>query len=303
VINTVQFLYIITVAFFGYKLGMILVDTPIGMVLGIVGYLLALFAWFWIMPGLLDAFAMSTCIEMMKNRECINLVIRHQKFERAKRSFRIYQIFKLIRREMILEFQKAIPDKEMNLGLKKQVIEAFLQVNKPDSAAQKRQRNGAPIIRNDLIFSLIRLCGGSTCLGREECFILMKKIHLMQRVDQRSQNLMDRGSAREGVAPGNHPTAFFQLNNFIHAIEMVMNDVKLEPYVLTHKLLLTYYSGQEQVRMADIKKFFARFEQYFQPSDIQGFLKEVALLKREDDLVDIKEIASMVKNDVDMMPK
>lgn len=84
---------------------------------------------------------------------------------------------------------------------------------------------------------------------------------------------------------------------------MVMNDVKLEPYVLTHKLLLTYYSGQEIVRMTDIKKFFARFERYFQGSDIKGFLKEVALIKRQDDLIDIKEIASIIKNDVDMMPK
>lgn len=66
-----------------------------------------------------------------------------------------------------------------------------------------------------------------------------------------------------GQNEGNHPTAFIQLNKFIHAIEMVMNDVKLEPYVLTHKLLLTYYSGQEMVRMVDIKKFFARFERYF----------------------------------------
>lgn len=103
-INSVQFFYIVLVAYFGYKLGMILVDSPIGMVFGIIGYVVALNAWFWVMPELLDSFALSTCIEMMKNREIINTVIRYQKFERAKRSFRIYQIFKLIRREMIIEF-------------------------------------------------------------------------------------------------------------------------------------------------------------------------------------------------------
>lgn len=125
-INSVQFFYIVLVAYFGYKLGMILVDSPIGMVFGILGYIMAMVAWFFIMPELLDSFALSTCIEMMKNREVINIVIRQQKFERAKRSFRIYQIFKLIRREMIIEFQKALPDKEMNLGMKRQVMEAFL---------------------------------------------------------------------------------------------------------------------------------------------------------------------------------
>ena len=55
--------------------------------------------------------------------------------------------------------------------------------------------------------------------------------------------------------------------------------------------------------MTDLKKFFARFERYFQADDIRAFLAEVALIKRQDDQIDIKEIASIVKNDVDMFPK
>ena len=111
---------------------------------------------------------------------------------------------------MIIEFQKAIPDKEMDLKLKGQIIEAFLQLNRPESNAQKRQKNGAPIIRNDLIFSLIRLCGGSTCLNREECFILMKKIHCLQTIDDRyqAQEQRARGEIPLGHCEGNHPTAF-----------------------------------------------------------------------------------------------
>ena len=38
-----------------------------------------------------------------------------------------------------------------------------------------------PLLRNDQIFTLIRMCGGSGCLTKEECFILMKKIHLKQK--------------------------------------------------------------------------------------------------------------------------
>jgi hypothetical protein len=72
---------------------------------------------------------------MMKNRECINTVVQIQKQERAKRSFRIYQILKLIRREMIIEFRKNVPDKKLNLDLKKHIIDAFLQCNNPDSKA------------------------------------------------------------------------------------------------------------------------------------------------------------------------
>jgi hypothetical protein len=47
------------------------------------------------------------------------------------------------------------------------------------------------------------------------------------------------------------------------AIEMVMNDIKLDPYILVYKLLLTFYSGQEKITMSNFKKFFARIETYF----------------------------------------
>jgi hypothetical protein len=33
------------------------------------------------------------------------------------------------------------------------------------------------------------------------------------------------------------------------------------------------------------------------------FLKEVELLQRRDELVDINEIASMIRNDIELMPK
>ena len=101
----------------------------------------------------------------------------------------------------------------------------------------------------------------------------------------------------------NHPMGFIQLSNFISAIEMVLNDVKLDPYILTYKLLLTFYSGQEQITMGDMKKFFVRFETYFTGQDIMMFLKEVQMLERKDDLIDLKEIASMIKNDVEMFPR
>ena len=118
VINATQFFYTVLVIYFSNKLSMLLTDDVIGMALGFLGYILAVYAWFWIMPEMLDAYVVSTSVEMMKNRECVNKVIMQQKFEKAKRSFRIYQILKLIRREMIVEFQQSVPDREMNIGLK-----------------------------------------------------------------------------------------------------------------------------------------------------------------------------------------
>ena len=175
-------MYIVVVIYFSYKVSSLFTDSGIGIALGGVGILLSVYIWFWVVPDLLDSFVIMTSIEMMKNRDSVNQVVMLQKFERAKRSFRVYQILKLIRREMIIEFRKSIPDNEVNLGLKKQIIESFLQCHNPESKAQKNQKNGAPIIRNDLLFSLIRLCGGSKCLSQEECLILMKKVHVNQKI-------------------------------------------------------------------------------------------------------------------------
>jgi hypothetical protein len=59
---------------------MIASDSMIAIVLGGVGYILAFILWFGIMPSMLDSYALTTSIEMMKNRECVDIVIKHQKF-------------------------------------------------------------------------------------------------------------------------------------------------------------------------------------------------------------------------------
>jgi hypothetical protein len=59
---------------------------------------------------------------------------------------RIYQVFKLIRREMIVEFRKNVPDKKLNKELEKHIVESFLLCGTP----QDKQRGKiGPIIRND----------------------------------------------------------------------------------------------------------------------------------------------------------
>lgn len=97
--------------------------------------------------------------------------------------------------------------------------------------------------------------------------------------------------------------AHIQLHNLIRAIEMVLNDVKLDPFILVSKLLTTYYSGMQKVKFDDFKKFFNRFETYFISSDIVMFLREAEMLVRRDQLIDLDEIASMIRNDIECMPK
>ena len=185
ILNTTQFFYILSIIFLSFAIvtaptAFAAVSADSGklvahIIILILSILLLLWTWLRMIPSILSSYALTTNIEMMKDRDNINKVISSQRMERSKRSFRIYQVLKLIRREMIVEFRKQIPDKKMNEDNKKHVIESFLLCG---NTSDRSKGKIGPIIRNDQIFSLIRLCGGSTCLSKEECFILMKKIHV-----------------------------------------------------------------------------------------------------------------------------
>lgn len=69
--------------------------------------------------------------------------------ERARRSYRIYQVLKLIRREMAQELQQHIKDKRLRGFTKKQIIEQFEKLDGKKSKA----------VRGNAIKTLIRLCG------------------------------------------------------------------------------------------------------------------------------------------------
>lgn len=89
-INTMQLMYVLIVAYFGYKLGMILIDEVIGMALGFAGYVIGCITFFWVLPTMFDAFVITTSVEMFRNRECVDLVIKEMRFDRAKNTFRVY---------------------------------------------------------------------------------------------------------------------------------------------------------------------------------------------------------------------
>eukprot|EP00349_Pseudokeronopsis_sp_Brazil_P000979 CAMPEP_0202961714 /NCGR_PEP_ID=MMETSP1396-20130829/5788_1 /ASSEMBLY_ACC=CAM_ASM_000872 /TAXON_ID= /ORGANISM="Pseudokeronopsis sp., Strain Brazil" /LENGTH=162 /DNA_ID=CAMNT_0049681755 /DNA_START=1177 /DNA_END=1668 /DNA_ORIENTATION=- len=51
------------------------------------------------------------------------------------------------------------------------------------------------------------------------------------------------------------------------------------------------------------RQFFSEFDSYFEPGDIEGFLGEVAYLKRGSEEVALQELASMVRDDVEHFAK
>ena len=67
IINTTQLLYVICTLFFSYKLAGFLSDTAIGMVLFILALGINIYVWFWVMPDMLDAYALTTSVSNSYN--------------------------------------------------------------------------------------------------------------------------------------------------------------------------------------------------------------------------------------------
>ena len=85
ILNTSQFLYVLTILFVALKLCMmqdeiqkINGDTTKIIVHSMMiafGMMIAIAVWFMIIPSILTSFTMTTNIEMMKNKECMHKVI------------------------------------------------------------------------------------------------------------------------------------------------------------------------------------------------------------------------------------
>lgn len=153
IINTAQFFYIMTILFLSFKLTTVqfefqpLAGDSAGLAVHCVMLTFALillgYLWAYVIPQMLTSFTLTTNIEMMKDRQLVYKVISMQRMERSKRSFRIYQVLKLVRREMIVEFRKKVPDKKINKEVQKHIIESFL------ICGNTQDGKIGPILRND----------------------------------------------------------------------------------------------------------------------------------------------------------
>ena len=103
------------------------------------------------LPGILTAFSTATNIEMMKDRTLVEKVICYQKFEKAKRTFRVYQVLKLVRRELILAMGREPTDK----ALREQTTRFVESQFKLCGASAGKEIEVANL------HSLVRLCGSN----------------------------------------------------------------------------------------------------------------------------------------------
>lgn len=80
--------------------------------------------------------------------------------------------------------------------------------------------------------------------------------------------------------------------------------MKVDAYYLVYHLLAKlFFAGTEKVQYSELKHFFGEFATYFEDEDVQGFLQEVTYIKRGSDEVDISELASMIRDDVEYFRK
>lgn len=87
------------------------------------------------------------------------------------------------------------------------------------------------------------------------------------------------------------------------AIEAIINDVKVDAYYLVMNLFQLFFRGEEKVEYNEFKTFFGEFVTYFDQEDIDAFLREVQYIKRGSDEIYFQEVASLIRDDVELFPK
>ena len=115
-----------------------------------------------LLPRLLTSLTLLTNLEMLKDPALLEAVIVATKLDRSKRSHRIFQVMKLIRRQLAQELRKQIVDKRLRGVTKKHIVESFQKVGATPT-----------VVRGDAIKSLTRMCGQVLDINEER--ILLKK--------------------------------------------------------------------------------------------------------------------------------
>jgi hypothetical protein len=177
----------------------------------------------------------------------------------------VYQVLKLIRRELIGALSRESQDK----ALREQTLKLVENQFKICGGGKDKQ------IESANIHSLVRLCGHN--LTKQETYLLMKK------------------SLSQGDT--------VQYKKFCDSLTYSVNDVQVDAYILTHHLLEAYFGNQQKVNFEKLKGFFAHFSSYFEGDDFEMFLEEVSYLRRGTADIDITELSSMIRNDVELLYK
>lgn len=93
---------------------------------------------------------------------------------------------------------------------------------------------------------------------------------------------------------------FVNYSGLLSAIEANQNDSSIDPFFLTHHILDAFYGGEGKVKLDRLGRFFGHFATYFEEDDYQFLLNEAQFMGRGTNSVQITELASMIRDDVEL---
>ncbi len=91
--------------------------------------------------------------------------------------------------------------------------------------------------------------------------------------------------------------------DFVMATENILNDASGDAYEHVKIILEIYFKKKKAVTSKEMEGFFGEFSGYFQDDDIMNFLNELVYIKKEKDEIYLHEVASLIRDDVDMFFK
>jgi hypothetical protein len=251
----------------GYDRWYVFDKDPADIAIMILSISISLFTILFYFPTVVFAYVKDTSIQMMKRRDYMELVIKEQKHLKALRSMRMYQVFKLIRRELIEAFNEDVEDKPLP-----KIHDRLLQENY-DMINEAYDNEEA--IRLEQLSEFTHLTGNK--LKKHESYMLIKKA----KSDGRA---LSYGQLKE-------------------AIKQTSNDVKVDPYDVISRIFLMLADVEHQLLPDQLDEFFTEYQGYFERHDVEEFRDEILSLQRDGGQIDIQEIASLIRDDIECFPR
>ena len=183
--------------------------------------------WFIIIPSTLQKFTIISHTQMMKDKEIIKKVISHQKFYRSRRSRRMYQVFKLIRRELMRELKQDTEDDEIkdNSVVKKLLVENFKIFGASFDQKNRRKRHQYH---------------GQTLWNKHGD---PRNLPFHEEVQQRKDELIYLSRKEKRSSTETSSELWSKL----------LNDVKIDIYEVVKEILGLYVNLKEEVSITELK--------------------------------------------------
>ena len=227
----------------------------------------------YLIPDSVRLMTIVSNIGMMKNRQIINDTIVSEKQHRAQNNIRIYRQLKLFRREAVQAMHPGQEQRErLDRNIEKLVMEAF----------KLNCEEGTDYLKLDRLEDALHMCGAE--LEEDEM-----RVFANECTDKRSKKI--------------------HLNQFLEAVECFTHDVGISPQTLVKMVLRNYFKEKwpginlEYIGLNDLSRFFDEYHRHLLQRDVIDFLHEAKYLTNKDKELNVDEVASLIRDDVEMFPK